>query len=575
MDTLIAHQTWKIILPTLVVLLAACLYLIWLRRKKMAVDEPQAIKRFGKIVGIARRTVIDRMIEGLIVLDDKNRILDINSSAQRIFRISLPKMVGQPAEAVFGPYDDLLENMRYSSRKNQNLHLRIDNEDFYYLLDINPLFDSHGVVLGKMLVFHDITPLKITENKLIEAKARAEQADTLKSAFLANMSHEIRTPMNAIIGFSNLLNDEDVSNEERNEFIEHIKNSGNSLLQLIDDIIDISRLDAGQIVVEKRLMSLTRFLAELFSYYNEELQESGKREVQLLVTGITENVDWTIMADGPKINRVMRHLLDNAIKFTHAGFVEFGMKVESPESLLFYVQDSGIGIAKEKQGMIFERFSQVMIGTWQDYGGTGMGLAICKGLVELMGGKIWVESNMGVGSTFYLSIPVSQMEKHPMSEKLYDEFGKLSPLSHPIPQEMPAEAGLIAENIERARISYWSNKIILVIEPEEMSYLNIEMILRPTKVNLFWAKCMKETINFLDKGNPIVAIVASSQLDDATVQDSISYLHTKLPAIPIIATVPYEGSPLDKICMDLGCLTTIPKPIRPINLIEALSPYMS
>ncbi|MCX6224034.1 MAG: ATP-binding protein, partial [Bacteroidia bacterium] len=388
----IIYQAWKFVLPlcTLAILLSILIIYGW--RTKKLVARPGYFKRFNRVVLIARRAVVDRMIDGLIVLDNKNLVLDINSSAQKIFRISLSKVIGQPAETVFGSYSDVLENLRYSTRKHQNLQIQVGSDMFYYLLDINPLFNNRGGVHGKMLVFHDITSLKLTEFKLVEAKARAEQADNLKSAFLANMSHEIRTPMNVIIGFSNLLNDAEVSKEERNEFIEHIKNSGNSLLQLIDDIIDISKLDAGQIVQENSRISITRLLAELFAYFNESLQEAGKKDVQLLVNGLRENVDLTVVADGVKINRIMRHLLANAVKFTSSGFIEFGVKTESPDVLLFSVQDSGIGIAREKQGMIFERFSRVMTGTRQEYDGTGMGLAICKGLTELMGGRIWVES---------------------------------------------------------------------------------------------------------------------------------------------------------------------------------------
>jgi len=534
--------------------------------------------RFNNIVMIARRAVVDRMIDGLIVLDDKNLLLDINSSAQKIFRISISQVLRQPAETVFQSYKDVLENLRYYSRKHQNLQIQVGNDIFYYLLDINPLFDIHGGVLGKMLVFHDITSLKITEIKLIEAKAHAEQADNLKSAFLANMSHEIRTPMNAIIGFSNLLNDAQVSKEERDEFIEHIKNSGNSLLQLIDDIIDISKLDANQIYQENHRISITRLLAELFSYYNENLQEFGKKDVQLLVNGIRENVDWSVMADGVKINRIMRHLLSNAVKFTSSGFIEFGVKMESPDVLLFYVQDSGIGIAKEKQGMIFERFSRVMTGTRQEYGGTGMGLAISKGLTELMGGKIWVESNLGAGSTFFVSLPVSQIEEHPISESLLDIYGKLAPAILVPAQEIPVEPGLISdvpETSEVQRQDNWKTKVILVLEPEEMVYLNIEMILRQTRVNLFWAKSMKEAVNYLERNNPVDSVIASAQLSDSTVEDSIHFLTSRLPGIPIISIIPFEGSSLDRICRDLGCLTTIPKPIKPAHLLRALNPYMS
>lgn len=532
----------------------------------------------ANIVAAARGSVIDRMVEGLIVLDIHNVILDMNSAAGKILRIQPASVLGHSAEVAFRSFSDLIDNLRYSSRKNQNLQIQVGGEVSYYLLDINPLFDKRGEVMGKTMILHDVTSLKITEIKLNEAKDRAEQSDNLKSAFLANMSHEIRTPMNVIIGFSNLLNDSEVSQEERDEFVEHIKNSGNSLLQLIDDIIDISKLDAGQIVQENSRLSITRLLAELFAFYNERLQETGKKDIQLLVNGIRENVDWTVMADGVKINRIFRHLLSNAVKFTGSGYIEFGVKMETPDELMFYVQDSGIGIAREKQGMIFERFSRVMTGTREEYGGTGMGLAICKGLTELMGGRIWVESNLGAGSTFHVSLPVSQVEEHPVKESLRDIYEKAASAIHVPAPEIPTEAGIISESAETGQLvpqDDWKNRVILVLEPEEIGYLNIEMILRQTRVNLVWAKSVAEATHYLDKANPVHALLASSQLNEKFWEEALKTLTAKMPGIPSIAMVPIDGSPLVKTCRDLGFGTVVNKPILPARLLQALRPHLS
>ncbi len=577
-ETYITYQFWNFLWPLVVVAVVISLIVLyhWVHRK----DGTDSVLhcRSGNVVSTARRAVVDRMVDGLIVLDSKNLVLDVNSSARKIFRIVSGNVAGQSAEVVFQSHPDVLENLRHSSRKRQSVQVQSGDHVLYYLLDINPLLDPRGNVSGKMLVFHDVTSLKLTEIKLNEAKVRAEQSDNLKSAFLANMSHEIRTPMNVIIGFSNLLNDSDVSKEERDEFIGHIKNSGNSLLQLIDDIIDISKLDAGQIAQENHRISISRLFAELFSYYNECLQEEEKSNVQLLVHGISENVDWSVFADGVKINRILRHLLSNAIKFTRTGFIEFGVKMESPDVLLFYVQDSGIGIAREKQSMIFDRFSRVMTGTRQEYGGTGMGLAICKGLTELMNGRIWVESNLGAGSTFFVSLPVSQAEEHPMPDSLLDIYGKLAPVIPMPPVEIPVEPGLISELPESGELvlqTNWSSRLVLVVEPDEMVYLNLEMILRHTKVNLLWTKSLQEAKNFLEKSNRVDFVIMSAQLKDDGTEDSVKYLISRLPGIPILAIIPFEGSSLNIICRESGCLTTVPKPILPARLLRALHPYLS
>ncbi len=536
------------------------------------------VNKSTNIVAAARRSVVERMVEGFVVLDMQNIILDMNSAAGKIFKISTANVICQPAELVFSKFGDLLTNLRYSSRKNQDLQISVNGDVNYYLLDINPLFDKGGEIMGKTMIFHDVTSLKVTEIKLNEAKDRAEQSDNLKSAFLANMSHEIRTPMNVIIGFSNLLNDAEVSPEERDEFIEHIKNSGNSLLQLIDDIIDISKLDAGQIAPEISRVSLTRLLAELFAYFNESLQEVGKKDVQLLVNGIQENIDWTVMADGVKLNRIFRHLLSNAVKFTGSGYIEFGVRMDSPDVLLLYVQDSGIGIAREKQGMIFERFSRVMTGTREEYGGTGMGLAICKGLTELMGGKIWVESNLGAGSTFYVSLPVSQVEEHPVQDSLRDIYEKAASVIHVPAPEVPEEAGLIAESVETEGLllqDHWSDRIVLVLEPSELGYLNIEMILRQTRINLVWVKSLSEALNYLDKNNPVNALIASAQFSETSLSDAFNSLNSRLPGIPAIAIIPQEESSMARTCHEVGFAAVIHKPILPVRLLQALRPFLT
>ena len=236
---------------------------------------------YGKLVNVlllARQTIMDRMADGLIVLDTNDWIVDMNPAAQSIFRIPASRATGVPLSQVFKHYPDLMTQLQYTTRKHEEIKLLLGGQEQYFDLTISPLFGKTGALQGKMVLLHEITTLKQTENKLKEAKNRAESADNLKSAFLANMSHEIRTPMNAIIGFSNLLNDPGISVDEREEFIQHIRSSGNSLLQLIDDIIDISKLDSGQIELKTETVVLKSFLTELFGYYNEKLEEEGKQQ---------------------------------------------------------------------------------------------------------------------------------------------------------------------------------------------------------------------------------------------------------------------------------------------------------
>ncbi len=599
--------------------------------------------RFVSVVQTARRVLIERMADGLIILDGQNWILDINPSAQKIFRVTNTQIIGMPAENVFKTYPDIMTNLKYISRKHQEIHIQIGKDIKYYDLDINPLYESKGGVLGKMMVFHDVTPIKESEIKLRDAKTKAEEADVLKSAFLANMSHEIRTPMNAIIGFSNLLNDAGVSEEEKSEFIEHIKNSGNSLLHLIDDIIDLSKLDAGQMEVEEQVFSVQRLLSELFSFFNEEIQTQGKTNIQLMVKGISADLDWWVVGDQDKIRRILRNLIDNALKFTHQGYVEFGASYQLSGNLVFYVQDTGIGIALEKQSMIFDRFSRVITGTRQEYGGTGLGLAVCKSLSDLLKANLTLTSTPGKGSTFQFSVAVKKADDYrPPLASLEDFVPKPAeeplvfvpkpvPVTQPAPEtqlpempepliaatpetwrpkvveiqrpevdaasptavvdefagmtladifpDMPEDAGFIFSDSDVPEGGFklddsWSANNIMVIESDEMAYLYIEMILRQTKVNLVWVKKLSEADNYFKGPNELDAVILSTQLQDASLQEVVKTIKKHSAVLPILAITPFEGSAVNRQCMELGCAATIPKPLKPAPLMDAIRVYL-
>jgi len=226
----------------------------------------------------------------------------------------------------------------------------------------------------------------------------AEESDRLKTAFLANLSHEIRTPMNAIIGFSNLLNTAD-SAEERSEFARVINSNCESLLVLINDIMDISMIEVNQIRINKSTIDIILILNELYTQFSSIVKPS----VQLIIE--SPFLHLQISTDGIRVKQVLSNLLVNAIKFTEQGFVKFGIEKQA-NTLLFYVADTGIGIDSKDYNKIFDHFHKIEQPDSKIYGGTGIGLSICKNLVNLLGGKIWVESTYGKGSTFYFTIPL-------------------------------------------------------------------------------------------------------------------------------------------------------------------------
>ena len=250
--------------------------------------------------------------------------------------------------------------------------------------------------------------LQKINNELKGAKGKAEEADHLKSAFLSNMSHEIRTPMNAIIGFSGLLDLPDLTETERKSFILIIKQRGNDLLNIINDILDISKIESGQLSIIESVTDTDELFNEIHHIFNHPDHYRTTKGIELIYQNKLPNKTTAIIIDANRIKQILLNLIGNAFKFTETGVIEFGCELKNKD-LLFYVKDSGIGIPLDKLPIIFERFRQVNESYLNNTkGGSGLGLSICKGLIDLMGGKIWVESLMGLGSTFWFSIPYKQ-----------------------------------------------------------------------------------------------------------------------------------------------------------------------
>ncbi len=237
--------------------------------------------------------------------------------------------------------------------------------------------------------------------ELEKAKIKAEESDKLKSAFLANMSHEVRTPMNGILGFAGLMYEKEFDRQTQLEYIGHIKKSGELLLKIIDDIIDIARIEAGELKIVNTKFNLNSLLDGLLVMFERILEMKGKN---LELSMFKDSVDpgFMLCTDAERLKQVIINLVNNAIKFTNAGKVEFGFSVFH-DQVQFYVKDTGIGIPDHMHEAIFDRFRQVEN---PRYGGTGLGLTISKNIVELLGGRIWVQSEEKVGSTFYFTIPI-------------------------------------------------------------------------------------------------------------------------------------------------------------------------
>jgi signal transduction histidine kinase len=283
-------------------------------------------------------------------------------------------------------------NFFFSLQTNFN---QINTSDLYF-----DEFKRAGVAANEMVISR-----KEIEEKLIEEQEKATESDRLKSAFLANMSHEIRTPMNAIIGFSELLEDDRQEEEDRIMFIRLIQKNGEILLNLINDIIDISKIEANLLSIRKKPVNLNKFLNEVECHYIETIATRSDRNIKFLME-INLEPDLIISTDSIRLRQILDNLIGNAIKFTTSGSITVNIKKEEG-TVYFSVSDTGIGISPDQQETIFGRFMQAEHDPKINFGGTGLGLAISKNLIELLGGNIHVKSEPGKGSTFYFHIPVS------------------------------------------------------------------------------------------------------------------------------------------------------------------------
>lgn len=279
---------------------------------------------------------------------------------------------------------------------------RKNGEHYWESAIFSPIFNEQGEILNFLAIKKDITLDKKMEEELVQAKEKAEESDRLKSAFLANMSHEIRTPMNGIMGFAELLREPDLSTEQMQEYIRIIEKSGQRMLNLVNDITDIARIGAGQMKLSIHESNVNEIVKKAYKFFMPEAESKGIN-LSFITSMLPEEA--VLKTDRDKLFATLSNLIKNSLKFTFSGSIDFGYQKKG-EFLEFYVKDTGIGIPEEKQAAVFERFIQADMSNTRISEGTGLGLSISKAYVEMLGGKIWLESEVGKGTCFYFTIPL-------------------------------------------------------------------------------------------------------------------------------------------------------------------------
>jgi len=394
-------------------------------------------------------------------------------------------------------------------------------------------------------IFQDITERKEKEQELIKAKEKAEENDRLKSSFLSNMSHEIRTPMNGILGFTNLLKNPNLTGEEKQEFINIIQISGARLLNTINNIVDISKIESGLMSVDIKETNLNEKIEFTYKFFKPEVENKG---LQFFFKENLLSKESIIITDNEKVYGILTNLVRNAIKFTNEGSIEFGYEKKG-EYLEFFVKDTGIGIPENQKELIFERFRQGSESYNRNYEGSGLGLSISKSYVEMLGGRIWMESEEGKGSIFYFTIPYK-----PVSE----------------------ETSTIENNgfTENKEVQLKKLKI-LIVEDDEVSYsLLMRMLQNISKEVLHEITGIKaiETCRNTPDLDLVLMDIRMPQMDGNEATRQIRQFNK---GIIIIAQTAYAFSGDCEKAIEAGCNDYISKPIDKTILYELIKKHVN
>lgn len=480
---------------------------------------------------------------GIVMGNTKGEMIEVNQSFCNLLKLSPDQLLNKHISEIFCPSSIAEKPLQFETLNNrQSLVMertikRADNTCIPIEMNSKKLNDDYYLAL-----FRDLTLQKKTESELLKinkqlkrAKEKAEESDRLKSFFLTNMSHEIRTPMNGIIGFSELLGDPDLSESKRLDYSNIIVNSGNQLMRIIDDILEISKLETKQVVVNYSQVCLNDFLMELFNLFSQKAKD---QKLSLYIRKSLDDSRSVILSDLTKLRKITYNLVENALRYTNNGYIEIAYRIEKSEILLV-VKDSGIGIDEKHKIIIFDRFSQADKTLSSKFGGLGLGLSIARENAELLGGSIQVDSTLGEGSTFTVRLP----------NKSTTEFDE-----------------------DTAMFNYK----ILIAEDEEVNALYLSILLEryKSKINILQAKNGMEAVELV-RLNPDINLVFMDLkmpvMDGFTATEQIVKLNSN---ITVIAHSAHVSQDVKDRAMSIGCKAFVTKPVSELEITNVLTKFL-
>jgi len=513
------------------------------------------------------RNLINLANDVIIVYQD-DRVRFLNSRVEQTLGYKPEEIIGKSLDEFVAP-EEISRLRDYHIRRIEGDEIPWIYESVFLHRDGHrvPVSMSVGIILfenklAALVIARDITQKKKTEEELeryrnhlediikqrtiqlqkeIGERKVAEESDRLKTAFLSNMSHEIRTPMNAIISFSNFLKEPDIPKEQCEEYLNYILSSGQSLLNLINDIIDISKIEAKQLNIQEKHCNVNALLDELYKLFEETRKSLEKNNISIILSIPDKEVKVSLFTDPYRLRQIISNLIDNSLKFTDTGIINFGYEIKD-DAILFFVKDSGIGIPDDKKEYIFKRFGKIeTIG--KNLSGTGLGLAISKHLSLLLNGDLWVESKELEGSSFYLKLPYSNSKEaeheKPVANKPTGDYN-------------------------------WKGKKILIAEDEDLNFKVLQISLRKTNVDIIRVYNGREAVELVAHHNDIDLILMDIQMPVMDGYEAMTSIKKMNPNLPIIAQTAFALLEEQKHCIDLGFNDYISKPIGMEELFQKI-----